>query len=126
MLFATLLEDFMVFTRTQSAMEQRKFERYQINVPATIDCIVGRHTVHAHTKNLSAGGGLFGSSGLVKSGQRVAVQLALRNKTIVRLTGAHCQLRIYGTVVRSEPKGMAIKFSDHEIKRLNCLISRRG
>jgi len=107
----------------QPKEERRKFERYQINVPAIIDCAPGRHTVHANTKNLSAGGGLFGSSGLVKAGQRVSVQLALRNKTIVRLTGSQCQLRVYGTVVRSESTGMAIKFSDHEISRLNCLMA---
>lgn len=122
MLFVTILETFMVLTPMQQlTTERRKFERFQINVPATVDFVASERTLHAHTKNLSAGGGLFSSSDFVKAGQKVAVQIALRNKTIVRLTGAQCQLRVYGTVLRCEPKGMVIKFNDHEILRLQCL-----
>jgi hypothetical protein len=98
--------------------EKRKLERFDLTLPAKI-AELGREKGVQHnllTKNICAGGAFFETKKhFLTENARVSIDLAMP-------TGA--QIKITGTVLRSEPAGVAIRFNN-EYKIIPLIKSSR-
>ena len=96
--------------------ERRKFERFQLRLPGKIETVAIRRrkeTSELFTDDVSAGGAFFPTDHPLPLGTQVQLQLILANERIRQLTGEEGCMRLEGTVVRSEPTGMAISFDEN-------------
>jgi hypothetical protein len=95
--------------------ERRKFERFALELPARIEIArlgEDRETFDLLTSNVSAGGAFFSKKLAITSGTRVRLYLTVSSETLKEETGAQGCVRLSGTVVRTEPKGTAIRFDE--------------
>ncbi len=100
---------------TGGEQNRRKCERIAINTPATIAIEGTDRIMRLHTRDLSSDGGFFCTSEPLQYGVKVKIHIVMTNKTIAKLTGTQFQLQVCGTVVRSDPAGMAVCFTGHKI-----------
>jgi hypothetical protein len=100
-------------------MERRMYERFQLALPARLEVVSsGREEVfEARTRNISANGAFLLTTARWPAGSKIRVELAVRSKRIAQLTGAQGLIKVEGTVVRSDPEGIAISF-DHGLRIL--------
>ena len=95
--------------------ERRKYERFDLRLPGKIEMVTpGKPEVlGAVTKDISAGGAFFHTEEPVPEGERVKLIMILSSEKLKELTQTECLIKVVGTVVRSDPKGMAIGFDDN-------------
>jgi len=105
-----------------SAEERRKFERFEINAPALVEVEGKEKQLQLYTRDISAGGAFFHAAVPLDIGIKLKVEIVIPNETIENLTGTQFQLRVYGTVVRSEDGGMAISFKGQEILPMGSMM----
>jgi len=75
------------------------------------------------TSNISAGGAFFHTKRPLSEGTRLSLNLILVVEKLKKLTGSQCQINVNGTVVRSEERGMAIRFQrDYSMMAAKGLI----
>ena len=97
-------------------VERRKFERYELKVPAKVETLArtaGRRKLSLRTANVCAGGAYFCTPRALTEGTKVRLEIVLTfngNKNARNMRNA-C-VRILGTVMRSQQDGMAIRFSE--------------
>ncbi len=106
-----------------AADNRRKFERFEINAPATLE-VNGQdnRTLQLHTKDISAGGAYFQSAEPLDQGVKVTAEIIIPNETITNLTGTEFQLKVHGTVVRTDDGGMAVRFLGQEIMPVGSMM----
>ena len=97
--------------------ERRKLERFNLEVPARIEILSlsgqNREVMELNTKDVSAGGAYFRTKKALPQGTRVKVDIVLPLDRLRRLKDA-CKglIKVTGTVLRSEPSGMAVCFDE--------------
>jgi len=105
--------------------ERRKLERYQLSVPTTIELAAEsgrRETLRLETKDISADGAYFASSGPIAEGVHLKLEMVLSVERLKELVGANKKvgLRLEGTVIRKDPGGIAVLFDKkYHIKALH-------
>lgn len=95
--------------------EQRRLERFDLGVPATVEVVArgddSEKKIHyVITKNISADGAFFDTMSPSFEGAQVKVGLVLNLGRSKGLTRRRACIKVSGTVLRSEPTGMAIRF----------------
>lgn len=96
--------------------EQRKFKRFTLRLPTKIETVgpkQEKRTFNLLTRDVSAGGAFFFTDKPIPKGAQVKLELILSNDTIKALTGAQGCLKVGGTVVRTGPAMMAIRFDEN-------------
>jgi len=102
--------------------EKRKFERFNISVPARIEIITQEGEIEKYdleTKNLSAKGTCLQFEGSLLEGSKVRVEIFLNFEELRSPTDPDGSLIIVATgrVLRSGHEGMSIHFNeDYDIK----------
>jgi hypothetical protein len=97
--------------------DQRRFERYPIDVPARIELIGSRRkrkVIESHVDDLSAVGGFFPDAKSLPVGQLLRVDIFLPFER-PNLPGEEYELTIVtvtGHTIRSGPSGTAIAFTE--------------
>lgn len=97
--------------------EKRKLERFDLNVPARIECLnkrVCKVTLDLTTSDICSGGAFFHTEQCLPEGAKVKIDLVLP----LRLAEHdHAHIKLTGRVTRCEPAGMAVCFnSDYSIQ----------
>ena len=98
-----------------NAENRRKFERFEIAAPAMLEVDGHEHTVQLNTRDISAGGAYFLMDKPLDQGVKVMAEIIIPNETISNLTGTEFQLRVQGTIVRTDDGGIAVRFTEQEI-----------
>ena len=106
--------------------EQREFERFDLELPARVEVeATGQKEEPSSlkTSNISAGGAFFHTERPLSEGTRLRLNLILAIEKLKKLTGSQCHIKVNGTVVRFEEKGMAIRFQrDYSMMAAKGLI----
>lgn len=104
-----------------SVRERRKYERFSLNLPTRIDLKTPgqeQETFEFMTNDISAGGASFLTEKKIYEGTRVKLHIVVSTDWLENLTGAQAHLEVAGTVVRSSPMGVAIRFDgEHRFLR---------
>jgi hypothetical protein len=95
--------------------ERRRLDRFDLALPSTIEILDPKQVVigtcfDCFTRDVSAGGAYFLTSDPLPTGTYVAVEMALKPES-GRLPSALSQMKARGSVVRTEPAGMAVCFN---------------
>jgi c-di-GMP-binding flagellar brake protein YcgR len=97
-------------------VERRKFERYELRVPAKVETLAGeagRKKLSLKTANVCAGGAYFSTPKALTEGTKVRLEIVLTFNGQKSLRDSkNARVRILGTVMRSQKDGMAIRFSE--------------
>jgi hypothetical protein len=93
--------------------EQRKYERFQLELPARLEMNFSERTeiFELQTGDISAAGSLLlGTTEQFPVGTRCQLELIVTSERIKELTGVQGLIKIEGTIVRSTSEGVAICF----------------
>jgi hypothetical protein len=93
--------------------EQRKFERFNVAVPARMEMITSagsHHSLDVQTKDISAAGAFLNTSEHISKGTRFRLRFTLPSEKIKELTGTQSLIKAEGTVVRATSTGVAVCF----------------
>ena len=97
-------------------VEKRKFERYEMQVPAKVETLAraaAGKKISLKTVNVCAGGAYFSTPNALTEGTNVRLEIVLTfNERKMFADAKNARVRILGTVIRSQKDGMAIRFSD--------------
>lgn len=110
--------------------ERRAFERFDLSLPANIKPVSPvekerPELLHLLTRDICAGGAFFHTSLPLPERTKVQISLTFGLEKLRKLTGTHAFIKATGTVVRSEPTGMAVAFDeDYRIIPLNKVRKR--
>lgn len=96
---------------------KREMERFSLNVPAVITLKGNNHSGFGistilKTKNVCAGGVLVTTEEPLQVGSEVDVELHLAFFTGNLEHERRSNIRVSGSVIRTEPRGMVIKFEE--------------
>ena len=98
-------------------LEKRKYLRLDTRVKvelALYDQSKGKTVPQsAETRDVSAGGAFFPTDKTIPKDTKVKLRMTLSSETLKELTGTQGVLEIEGTVVRTGPNGMAIRFDEN-------------
>jgi hypothetical protein len=101
--------------------ERRTLERFKLRLPAKIEIPpespgAERMVLKLLTANVCSGGAFFPTTNPLLQGTAVRVSLFLDNVNLKLAVPSWTLVEVLGTVLRSEPSGMAIDFEpDHKI-----------
>lgn len=93
--------------------ERREFERFDLKVQAGVMGDPNRRKpggITFNSRNISAGGAFFLTDKPLPEGKKVQLTLVLGIEKLRKFIDSKCQIKVNGTVVRSENGGMAICF----------------
>jgi c-di-GMP-binding flagellar brake protein YcgR len=97
-------------------VERRKYERYDLVVPAIIETLArtaAKRKNSLKTVNVSAGGAYFRTDSVLAEGTKVRLELLLYYDSRQKLKNPrNARIRMLGTVMRCRNGGMAIRFSE--------------
>ena len=103
-------------------MEKRCLERFDLQIPATIE-ITGDNRDHDDrfadlmTRDACSGGAYFHTNQPLPEGTEVKIDLVLSIESLKKIKGKQAFIQVNGSVIRTEADGMAICFdSDYSIK----------
>jgi hypothetical protein len=97
--------------------ERRRLERFNLEVPARIEILTREEhnpeILELNTKDVSAGGAYFRTKKALPEGTRVRIDIILPLDRLRKLKDT-CKglIKVTGTVLRSEPTGMAVSFDE--------------
>ena len=95
--------------------EKRKLERFDLKLPAKIETVTteGEEILDLMTSDISSGGAFFHTEQPLPEGTDVKIDLVLPIDKLKKLQDEYHQvyIKITGTVLRAEPRGMAIYFN---------------
>ena len=95
--------------------ERRKIQRIELQTPARIETVAedGRKIhLQATTKDISSHGAFFVTEKPIQENAKLDIELLLSMEKLLELLKGKKQVRILiqGTVVRSDPDGIAVSF----------------
>ena len=94
--------------------EKRKFERFDLKIPAKVEVLSseGETILDLTTNDVSSGGAFFHTSRPLPEGTDVKIDLVLPMDKLKKIQDEYDQvyIKITGTVLRVDPRGMAIYF----------------
>lgn len=94
--------------------ERRKLERFDLRVPATIEVVAQgeseKKILYVMSKDICAGGAFFDTMNAVPKETQVKVGMVLNLGKLRGLKRRRARIKVSGTVLRSEPTGMAVGF----------------
>ncbi|MFW6137553.1 MAG: PilZ domain-containing protein [Spirochaetota bacterium] len=95
--------------------DRREQERYQLDLPARVTLMEPGKTqvLQLYTKNVCNGGAFLPTSRKIPLGSRVQLDLILSIGLLHRVMGANGLVRVKGTIIRTEPEGIAVHFDKH-------------
>lgn len=101
--------------------ERRRLERFALRLRAEVETLChdkrdGQRSIF-FTRNISSDGAFFDSFTPFPKGARVKVRLVLERQHLRKLAGTFAEVKLNGTVLRSESTGMVIVF-DKEYQML--------
>ena len=99
-----------------SGAERRRLERFELEIPATVEVISDldqeeRRRLNLLTSDICSGGAYFHTDEPLAEGTQVNIDLVLSRESLKKLSGKQAYIKVSGKVIRSEAKGMAICFS---------------
>jgi hypothetical protein len=111
-------------------LEQRKLERFDLSIPATIRVVAKdrereKEPINLLTKNICEGGAFFHTSHPLPQGKEVRVDLILplNGLKLKKIKEDRSRILVKGVVSRSEIDGMAISFQKgYKIRSLRSLL----
>ena len=101
--------------------ERRKYERFDLRLPGRIEVLTSgkQQVLDLLTGDVSAGGAFFYTTKSISQGTQVTLNLTLTSQRLKELTAAQALIKVDGTVVRCNTKGMAVSFNeDYDIVNL--------
>lgn len=101
--------------------ERRKYERFVLELPSQVEVVTSgkREVFDLLTSDISAGGAFFYTPESIIQGTQVKLSLVVASQTLKELTAAQGLIKVEGTVVRCNAKGVAVSFDeDYEIMSL--------
>ena len=104
--------------------ERRKYERFDLRLPSKIEVLTSgkQEILDLLTSDVSAGGAFLYVGEPIPQGAQVKLSMILASEGLKELTGAQGLLKVAGTVVRCNTRGMAVFFDgDYEIVSLPSL-----
>ena len=104
--------------------ERRKYERFVLALASKIEVLSqGKQRVlDLLTADVCAGGAFFHVEQSILQGTHVKVRMIVASQKLKEMTGAQGLIRIAGTVVRCNARGMAVCFNrDYELVSLPSL-----
>lgn len=99
----------------QAADERRKFERFHICTPVTLEVADRETVITMATRDISAGGAFLLADEPLPTGTHLNAEINIPGDPSVEETGTELQLRVEGRVIRVEPGGMAVCFFSQKI-----------
>ena len=107
-------------------LDRRQYERLTLTLPGTVEMLGSdsREQINVQTRDISAGGAYFQTWQPFPEGLDVKLRLHVTSEKLKLLTGAQVLVKVDGTVLRSDPTGMAVSFNgDYELVRLRVSLS---
>ena len=99
--------------------ENRAMERFSLQLLARVSLLgeeQDQEAIELLTRNVSAGGAFFETDHPLPVGTKLKIELILPLKKIKKVKGDKALLKIIGSIVRTESKGMAMSFDkDYQI-----------
>lgn len=96
-----------------SEVMNRKMERFELRLPATVS-VPGEHEHFLlHTENVCAGGAFLNTEAPLPVGTDVELDLTLSLNDLKKVDGSQVRINVAGSVVRSDESGMAISFDEN-------------
>ena len=100
--------------------DKRAYERFDLEVPARIGIVRSDQAdapeLALMTSNICAGGAFFTTGEYLPEGTRVKLDFVLTIDKLKEILDSHCRIKVEGEVVRTEEKGIAVRFDeDYEI-----------
>lgn len=102
--------------------ERRKLQRFSLEIPAKIEVIGAgkqRGKIELLTDNICAGGAFFKTPKPLPEGTQIKIDMVLPLEHLKRLSEEYSRayIKVSGTVLRTEPSGMAVSFDeDYELR----------
>lgn len=102
--------------------ERRKLQRFTLEIPAKIEVIGAgkqRGKIELLTDNICAGGAFFKTPRPLPEGTQVKIDMVLPLEHLKRLSEKYSRayIKVSGTVLRTDPSGMAVSFDeDYELR----------
>jgi hypothetical protein len=95
--------------------EKRKIQRIELHAPARIEAMAKggkKISLQADTKDISSHGAFFLTEEPIEENAKLDIELLLSMERLLDLLQGKKQIRILinGTVVRTEPDGIAVRF----------------
>ncbi|HID29282.1 MAG TPA: hypothetical protein EYP19_04675 [Desulfobacterales bacterium] len=101
--------------------ERRKYERFVLGLASKIE-VLGpdkQQVLDLRTTDVCAGGAFFHMGRSFPQGTQVKVRMIVASQGLKEMTGAQGLIKIVGTVVRCNARGMAVSFNgDYELVSL--------
>ena len=107
-----------MLTEIETIGDRRTHERFPLALKVKIEVLTSgkRRMFNALSRDVSAGGAFLLTREFIPEGTPVKLDLSLPNKRLKEITGAQTLIKVQGSVVRSDPTGMAISFdTNYEI-----------
>jgi hypothetical protein len=93
--------------------EHRELERFDLRLLAEVETQNGeRHRYDLFTRNISAYGAFFDTTDPLPLGARVRIKLLLDLKGMSGRRPTRAEIRLKGSVLRSNSTGMAVRFEN--------------
>ena len=105
-------------------MDKRKFERFDIELPARLETISSnrKQVFDLITKDISASGAFIDTNSPFSEGMCIKMNLSIQSKRIKELTGVQSLIECEGSIVRATQTGVGICFNKEcQILRLKGL-----
>ena len=94
--------------------ERRKFERFDLRLPGTIEVLTlhGTDIIDFLSNDISMGGSYIHANVTVPEGTHVRLNLTVHSERLAELTGTQGRMTVDGTVVRCTSAGIAVCFGE--------------
>ena len=95
--------------------ERRQLERFQLRLPAKLEVVsrvagLEKEKLSLHTENICSGGAFFHTPNPLPEGIQVKIAMRINFRSLKALEKRRPLIKVKGSVLRSEPTGMAIQF----------------
>ena len=103
--------------------ERRKYERFDLSLAIEVEVLGSnkQQVLNLLTTDVSAGGAFSDVGEPVLQGAPVKARMIIASQGLKEMTGAQCLVKVAGTVVRCNARGIAVSFAkDYEMLSLPC------
>ena len=97
--------------------ERRQLERFDLRLPAEIEVVsrvpgVEKEVLSLETANICSGGAFFHTLSPLHRGTQIKIDMRLNFRRLRDIEKRRPLIKVKGSVLRSEPTGMAIRFEN--------------